>query len=331
MSTTTLPTTDMMPANNPPKGKSAGLQTTDNGQFANLLDTSKFEHMWRVATLFSKSQMVPAHYQNQPENCFIAVQMSVRLQLDPFMFMQNTYIVHGKPGMEAKLAIALINSSGLFADSLDYETDGDDPNDKGFRVRCVAVRRSTGKEICGPWIGWDMVKAEKWDGRTDSKWRTMPGLMFQYRAAMFFGRLHCPERLMGMQTADELQDVGDAGRRGARSVASRSAASLNAAIADEPPTWPADRFHGTDDDFDRGDDPAMNDAPAEPATAAPTDNGIGFMEQLLIVGDDLGHKPKLVSDKIEFYAKKHKLNLETLTAKQFEQVKAAMNDGSMFK
>ena len=203
-----------------PIGKAAardlGLTNHDDSQFANLLDTGKFEHMYRVAQLFSSSQMIPAHYQNQAANCFIAVQMAVRLGVDPFMFMQNTYIVHGRPGMEAKLAIALINTSGMFQDTLDYEIEGDDPSKQDYRVRAFAVRRSSGKKILGPWIDWKLVKSERWDSTNGSKWKTMPGQMFCYRAAMFFGRLHCPERLMGMQTADELTDV----HNGTRHIAS---------------------------------------------------------------------------------------------------------------
>lgn len=179
----------------------------DSGQFMNLLDSNRFEHLWRVAQLFSASQMVPAHFQNQPSNCFIALQMAMRMDVEPFMFMQASYIVHGKPGLEAKLVIALINSSGLFSDPLDYEIEGDDPFHKNYRVRAFAKRESTGKVIYGPWIDWKMVGAEGWDKKNGSKWLTMPGPMFQYRAASFFGRLNCPERLMGMQTKEELDDT----------------------------------------------------------------------------------------------------------------------------
>ena len=35
----------------------------------------------------------------------------------------------------------------------------------------------------------------------------MPELMFQYRAASFFGRLYAPDILKGMQTVDEVKDV----------------------------------------------------------------------------------------------------------------------------
>lgn len=179
----------------------------DSGEFAGLMDTARFNQGWRIARMFSETQLVPKHFQGKPADCFVGMQMAFRLGVDPLMMLQNTYIVHGRPGIEAKLAIALINTSGMFADPLDYEVEGDDPHKDGYRVRAVAVRKSTGKEIKGPWIDWKMVRAEGWDKKDGSKWKTMPAQMFLYRAATFFGRLYCPERLMGMQTADELQDV----------------------------------------------------------------------------------------------------------------------------
>jgi exonuclease I len=35
----------------------------------------------------------------------------------------------------------------------------------------------------------------------------MPELMFRYRAAAFFGRLHTPEIMMGLQSREEVIDV----------------------------------------------------------------------------------------------------------------------------
>lgn len=183
------------------------MSVQDDSQFANLMDTARYDQMLRVSAALAASTIIPAHFQKNPANCFIALQMATRLGVDVFMFMQNTYVVHGKPGMQATLAIALMNSSGLFVDPIDYEVEGNDPFKDNYRVRAFATRKSTNKAIYGPWVDWRTVRAEKWDKKDGSKWLTLPGLMFNYRAAAFFGRLHCPERLMGMLTAEELDDV----------------------------------------------------------------------------------------------------------------------------
>ena len=183
---------------------------TDDGPLSSFLDTGKFNQLYRVADMFSKSDLVPQHFQGKPANCMIAIEMAVRMGLAPMMFMQNSYLVHGNPGIESKLAIALINSSGLFKGNLEYERSGDDPHDENYKVRAFAIRKDTKKAIYGPWIDWNMVNAEGWSKEKKgqkSKWVTMPGLMFDYRAAMFFARTVCPERLMGMQTVEELHDV----------------------------------------------------------------------------------------------------------------------------
>lgn len=191
------------------------VKVHDDSMFANFLDSDKFSQLQRVAWVFAKSSMVPEHFRGEQNlgNTMIAIEMAMRLGVSPFMMIQNSYIVHGRPGIEAKLAIALVNSSGKFTDSLDYEISGedhDDPKNQTYKVRAFATRRDTGKVVKGPWVDWALVKAEGWHldkGKQKSKWETMPGMMFMYRAAMFFARLHCPERLMGMQSVDELSDV----------------------------------------------------------------------------------------------------------------------------
>ena len=53
-----------------------------------------------------------------------------------------------------------------------------------------------------------MAKKEGWYGKSGSKWQTMPQLMLQYRAAAFLIRTTAPEIMMGMEAADELEDIG---------------------------------------------------------------------------------------------------------------------------
>jgi len=178
------------------------LAMTDQG-----LRPRSIDEAWRFAQALSSSQFVPATYQGKPNDCLIAIDMAQRLNVAPLMLLQNTYVVQGKPGMEAKLVIALVNASNLFTDPLDYEVEGDDPKKKDYRVRAFASRAKTGKVIYGPWITWDIVSAEGWDNKNGSKWKTIPSLMFVYRAAAWFSRQHCPEVTMGMMTTDELHDI----------------------------------------------------------------------------------------------------------------------------
>jgi hypothetical protein len=51
------------------------------------------------------------------------------------------------------------------------------------------------------------VKEEGWLAKNGSKWKTMPELMFMYRAASWFINTHCPEIAMGLRTAEEIEDT----------------------------------------------------------------------------------------------------------------------------
>lgn len=178
----------------------------DNGKPA-LYNPAAFDQIWRAAKLFSSSDLVPAAYKGKPENCFIAIEMADRMGISPFAMLQSLVIIQGKPSMEAKLIIALVNDSGIFADPLEYEIVGNDPHAQDYKVRAFAKMKKTGKDCFGPWITYQMVKGEGWLDKGGSKWKTMPSIMFMYRAASFFAKVYCPNITMGMQTREEVEDV----------------------------------------------------------------------------------------------------------------------------
>ena len=177
------------------------LPVQDDGEFAQLLDTNRFAQVQRVAKLFAESDLVPEVFQGKTANCAVALQMAFRMRVDPMMLMQNMYIVHGKPGIEAKLAIALINSRGPFDGPIQWRVAGEGENRSWT---AFAKHKKTG-ETCEATVSWAMVKAEGWD--KNSKWKSLPDLMGRYRSATFLGRLYCPEVLLGLPTDDELADV----------------------------------------------------------------------------------------------------------------------------
>lgn len=179
------------------------LVVSDESPFSNLLDTARFDHIWRVSQMFAASKLVPQHFQGDAYSCFVATQMAVRLGVDPFMFMQNTYVIQGKPGMEAKLAIALVNSSGIFEGPIQWKIGGEG---KARYATAFAKHAKTG-EVCECTVTMAIAEAEGWLSKSGSKWKTMPDQMLRYRSATWFARLYCPERLMGMDTADELEDI----------------------------------------------------------------------------------------------------------------------------
>lgn len=175
------------------------------GPFENWMNAEKFNHIQRIAKVFSTSDLVPVQYRNKESDCIIGVQMAFRLNVDPFMFLQNTHVIQGRPGMEAKLVIALVNNRGPFSGPIQWRFDGEKGN-PDWRCTAYAVHRNTG-ELCEATVTWQMVTDEGWSGKSGSKWKTMPEIMFRYRSAAFLARLYCPEVLMGMMTVEETEDL----------------------------------------------------------------------------------------------------------------------------
>jgi hypothetical protein len=161
--------------------------------------TANLGGIQRLASMYAGSTLVPDHFRKQIANCAIAVQFALRSGTDPMTIMQGMYIVHGKPGLESKLAIALLNASGAIKGRMDFKLDA-----KVSKCEAFVTDAQTGKTYSQT-VTLAMAEAEKWTKNT--KWSTMTALMLQYRSAMFLIRMYYPEVLFGMQTAEELSDI----------------------------------------------------------------------------------------------------------------------------
>ena len=169
-------------------------------------DSTAFAHMQRVAKMFSASKLVPVAFQGEENisNCVIALNMAKRMGADPLAVMQNLDVIYGRPSFRAQFIISCVNTCGRFS-PLRFTVEGE-----GDKKTCTAwaIEKSNGEKLEGPSVSIQMAKDEGWHGKNGSKWKTMPDLMLRYRAATFFGRLYAPEILMGMQTTEELADIG---------------------------------------------------------------------------------------------------------------------------
>lgn len=170
---------------------------------ADLSNGENFDHVQRVAKMLSSSSLIPKEYQGNIQNTIIALEMSNRIGASPMMVMQNLYIVHGKPSWSSTFIIAAINACKKFS-PLRYTMEGKDDQ---YGCTAWAYDIETKEKLEGPKVTWAMANAEGWVNKQGSKWKTMPELMFRYRAATFFGRLYAPELLMGIRSQDEVEDI----------------------------------------------------------------------------------------------------------------------------
>ena len=197
----------------------------------------QFEVMQRMAQMYTQSTIVPEAYKGNVGNCVIALDMAMRMNINPLMVMQNLYIVKGNPSWSSKFLIATINMSGKYS-ALRYrkrnlgkvgkvkynETVWDAVNKRNTlvvkefdgtaidNIECVAyaTELASGEVLESDPITIETAIKEGWYTKSGSKWVTMPSLMLTYRAAAFWQRMYCPEISMGFLTKEEADDVQDA-------------------------------------------------------------------------------------------------------------------------
>lgn len=197
----------------------------------------QFEVTQRMAKMYSESTIVPEVYKGNVGNCAIALDMAMRMKVNPLMVMQNLDIVKGKPSFSSKFLIATVNISGRFTSLkfkkkilgkvgvIKYRDNVWDASIKKNRqvikdfdgsnldnIECVAFAKdlSTGEVLESDPVSISLAVQEGWYTKDGSKWVTMPMLMLSYRAAAFWTRLYCPEISMGFLTKEEIDDIQEA-------------------------------------------------------------------------------------------------------------------------
>lgn len=161
--------------------------------------------MMKLSATLAEATIIPETFQKKPANVLIALNMAQRMNADPLMIMQNMYIVYGNPSFSSKFLIGCFNTCGRFT-SIKYEFFGT-PGTDDYGCRAYATEKATNEQVKSIDVTISMAKAEGWVDKKGSKWKTIPQLMLQYRAAAFLIRTVAPEISMGLQTTEELQDT----------------------------------------------------------------------------------------------------------------------------
>ena len=166
--------------------------------------SDSFTLAWQMAQALAGSTIVPSNFQKSPQNCLIAIEQANRLNMSPFLVMQNLYVIQGRPSWSSQWIIAAVNRSGKFDMELQFD-EKKDKDGKPFSCQCWTMKE--GRRVDGIVIDMDMARAEGWTSKNGSKWRTMPQVMLRYRAASFFARMNCPEVVLGMYSMEESEEI----------------------------------------------------------------------------------------------------------------------------
>lgn len=209
------------------------VTTTDNqtqkiDNVSILTNGELFNRLRTLSEVMANSgNFVPEHYRGKPDACMAVVMQAARWGMDPFAVAQKTFIVgnSGVLGYEAQLVNAVINTMAPTKDRIHFEWFGEWENIVG---RFVEKTSGQNKKYIAP--GWNLkdeagVGVRAWatlkgeseprelvlmlsqaQVRNSTLWATDPRQQLAYLAVKRWARLYCPDVILGVYTADEIDE-----------------------------------------------------------------------------------------------------------------------------
>lgn len=168
--------------------------------FASSLVPTSVKEAMEMATMLSKSNIVPKDFYGKPENCFVAIGFGMEIGLPPLQAVQNIMTVNGRPSLWGDAVLALVMGSGLCEQF--EESSSSEAMKQGFG-RCK-VKRAGMKEME---VTFSMEDAKKAGllGKP-GPWQQYTGRMLQLRARSWALRDCFPDVLKGIQVREEVDD-----------------------------------------------------------------------------------------------------------------------------
>lgn len=174
----------------------------------------------KLATALCNTEMVPKQYRGKPDDGAAAILYGAELGMNPIQSLQNVMVINGKPGVEARTMVALLNRRG-------YIVETAETSDTRVTVRGTApngrVEEST----------WTIERAAQAGYTSNSLYKKIPQQMLYAKAATEVCRKLAPDVLLGIAySTEELRLEQAVTMKATRKDApSRGSAGLRAALA----------------------------------------------------------------------------------------------------
>jgi hypothetical protein len=175
------------------------IESNTIGSTAMMFGAGNLERAMQVADAMANAKVsVPNHLRGQPGDCLAIVMQATQWGMNPFAVAQKTHLVNGTLGYEAQLVNAVIGASGAIAGRFHYEYDGE-----GDQVSCRVGAVIKGESAI-TWGEWLMAKHVT--TKNSPLWKTNPKQQLGYLQVKNWARQYCPGAILGVYTADELED-----------------------------------------------------------------------------------------------------------------------------
>ncbi|HTY35394.1 hypothetical protein [Mycobacterium sp.] len=166
-----------------------------------------------------------------------AVLQGISLGLDPLVSLQQIYVVHGRPGMYARIKVALVIAAG-------HEIWTDDLTD----TRAVVAGRRRGSEVVERvTVTMDQARRAGWT-KNETYAKTPADMLYARAASRVCDRI-APDVLMGIASVEDIQDEAASEAPGAaqRTIRPpRARVTAQVTTAPQPGAQPAAAATGDD-------------------------------------------------------------------------------------
>ncbi len=167
---------------------------------AMVFDPAIIDGMQRMAIMMAEARVtIPKHLQGSPADCLAVILMAAQHKVNPYVVAQKTFLVGGVIGYEAQLIQALIANSGAVRSRFHYEYRGEG---QGIECRVGAVPAGENSVVWGEWLSAASVTT-----KNSPLWKTNPKQQLGYLQVKNWARQYVPGAILGVYSADELQDA----------------------------------------------------------------------------------------------------------------------------
>jgi hypothetical protein len=173
---------------------------TTGGPLAALVPQSLDDAFRLAKALSSAGDMVPKHYQGQPEMTMAAIIRGMEVGLNPMQALSSIAVINGRASLWGDALPALVQRAGHHVD-VDYEGSGDN-----LTAVATLTRGDTGKKVVRR-FGLADAKRAGLLGK-QGPWQSYPQRMILMRARTWAIRDGAADALMGMEAAEEVSDYG---------------------------------------------------------------------------------------------------------------------------
>ena len=179
------------------------IHTEDNAELADVREQAgTMEFRWRSANAYAASKMVPEHFRNNPQDCYVVCELAEQLGVSPLAALQNIFMIGGKPGYSAQFATALLNRSKAFAGPIRHKVEGRGTD----QLSVTAYAPLHDGDVVEMTVDLALAKRENWT--KNSKYKTMPEQMLKHRANKWLISMYAPEVLLGLDF-EHYEDTSD--------------------------------------------------------------------------------------------------------------------------